>query len=163
MVKRMRWAMIISIIALFVWQCDDNGTGGDNNEKNVPGEILWVSVPDSIQVPPAGFFHKALVTAAVADSNGLDDVDSVYFYSKKPDGSLANNGLPLVMVDNGKPFNINNPWEEAGDETAGDGIYSLTILIDNSAQTGRYYFTFYMRDKAGNLSDSVTDSIEVYQ
>jgi len=88
-------------------------------------------------------------------------VDSVYFYSKKPDGSLANEGRPLVMVDNGKPFNINDPWQQAGDEQAGDGIYSLTILIDNSAQPGRYIFTFYMRDKAGNLSNSMVDSIEV--
>jgi len=155
--------LLILIVGLsFFWQCD-NGTGPDKKEKNVPGKILWVNVPDSIQLPPAGYFNKALVTAAVQDSNGLDDVDSVYFYSRKPDGTLANNGLPLVMVDNGKPFNISDPWQQAGDEKAGDGIYSLTILIDNSAQTGRYYFTFYMRDKGGNLSDSVIDSIEVVQ
>ncbi len=141
--------------------CDDDSTGP--KKDNQPGEILWVQVPDSIQIPPQGTFHKALVKAAVQDPDGLSDVDSVYFYSRKPDGTLANNGLPLVMVDNGKPFNISNPWVDAGDEKAGDGIYSLTILIDNNAQTGRFYFTFYMRDKAGHLSPSVTDSIEVYQ
>ncbi len=157
-----QWLLLL-FAALLIGQCNDSGTDSGKEEKNVPGKILWVSVPDSIQIPPAGYFNKALVTAAVSDSNGLDDVDSVYFYSRKPDGTLANDGKPLVMVDNGKPFKITNPWEEAGDEQAGDGIYSLTILIDNSAQTGTYYFTFYMRDKGGNLSESLTDSIEVYQ
>lgn len=108
----------------------------------MPGRILWVDVPDSIAIPPAGYFNKALVTAAVQDSNGLDDVDSVYFYSKKPDGTMANNGRPLVMVDNGKPFNISDPWEQAGDEQAGDGIFSLTILIDNSGPGRALLFYF---------------------
>ncbi|NOX88408.1 MAG: hypothetical protein GXO77_05220 [Calditrichaeota bacterium] len=150
------------ILMFLTLQCKDNGTGPE--EKNVPGKILWVEVPDSIQIPEAGYFNKALIKAAVQDSNGLDDVDSVYFYSRKPDGTLANKGKPLTMVDNGKPFSISgDPWVDAGDEKAGDGIYSLTILIFNDAQAGRYYFTFYMRDKAGNLSDSIIDSIEVYR
>ena len=162
MINKFYFLLIFILSFSMFWQCD-NGTGPEKKEKNVPGRILWVDVPDSIAIPPAGYFNKALVTAAVQDSNGLDDVDSVYFYSKKPDGTMANNGRPLVMVDNGKPFNISDPWEQAGDEQAGDGIFSLTILIDNSAQAGRYYFTFYMRDKGGNLSESVVDSIEVVQ
>ncbi len=152
--------LFVILTVIFVLRCHDNGTGPE--KENRPGKILWVEVPDSIQIPPQGMFRKALVKAAVQDSDGLGDVDSVYFYSRKPDGTLANNGRPLPMVDNGKPFNINNPWQEAGDEKAGDGIYSLTILIDNSAQIGTFYFTFYMRDKAGHLSPGVTDSIEVY-
>ena len=153
--------LIVMVAIVFTVGCHDNGT--EPKQENRPGKILWVKVPDSIQIPPQGSFRKALVQAAVQDSDGLGDVDSVYFYSRKPDGTLANNGRPLPMVDNGKPFNINNPWQEAGDEKAGDGIYSLTILIDNSAPIGRFYFTFYMRDKAGHLSPGVTDSIEVYQ
>ncbi len=158
-------ATILAILVLvFLWQCDgdDHGTNPDA-DNNEPGKILWVEVPDSIQVPPEGTFNKALVKAAVEDPDGLSDVDSVYFYSRKPDGTLANNGHPLPMVDNGQPFNISNPWVDAGDEKAQDGIYSLTIIIDNQAQVGRYYFTFYMRDKAGHLSESVVDSIEVYR
>ncbi len=153
---------ILLLTLLLLMQCGDSGTGPEKKE-NVPGKILWVKVPDSLKIPEPGFWTTALVEAAVQDSDGLADVDSVYFYSRKPDGTLANNGKPLPMVDNGKPFNINNPWVDAGDEKAGDGIYSLTILIDNSALTGKFYFTFYMRDKAGNLSDSVIDSVEVYQ
>ena len=164
MIRIGKFILILIAIFTILWHCDDNSSGPDKNEKNVPGRILWVSVPDSIIRPEQGFLNRALVTAAVEDSNGLDDVDSVYFYSKKPDGTLGFEGKPLVMVDNGKPFNINgNPFIEAGDEKAGDGIYSLTILIDHSAQLGRYYFTFYMRDKAGHLSEGVVDSIEVIE
>ncbi len=163
MQKIILFLTIVVMAAFFMTACgDDNGTNPTEKNKGA-GKILWVEVPDSIQIPPEGTFRKALVKAAVEDPDGLQDVDSVYFYSRKPDGTLANNGKPLPMVDNGKPFNINNPWVDAGDEKAGDGIYSLTILIDNSALTGKFYFTFYMRDKAGNLSDSVIDSVEVYQ
>lgn len=154
--------LILSAVLLLASCNKDAGTNSSEN-NNSPGKILWVEVPDSIQIPSEGSFHKALVKAAVEDPDGLNDVDSVYFYSRKPDGTLANGGHPFPMVDNGKPFNINNPWVEAGDEKAGDGVYSLTILMDAKAQVGRFYFTFYMRDKAGHLSESVIDSVEVYR
>ena len=153
---------ILLLTLLLLMQCGDSGTGPEKKE-NVPGKILWVKVPDSLKIPEPGFWTTALVEAAVQDSDGLADVDSVYFISRKPDGTLANNGQPFLMVDNGKPFNVNNPLVEAGDKKAGDGIYSLTIFLDNTNQPGRYYFTFYMRDKAGHRSAGVVDSIEVYQ
>jgi len=127
-----------------------------------PGEITQVEVADSLQIPSAGNLSKALVQAWVSDPDGLDDVDSVYFFSQKPDGSYANGGNPLSMQDNGKAFNISDPWSGVGDATANDGIYSLTILMDTNALPGRYIFTFYSRDKKGNLSLAVIDSIEVY-
>lgn len=129
---------------------------------NQAGNILALGVPQSIDRPAQpGVFNRALVTAAVDDPQSLADVDSVYFFSRRPDGELANGGNPLILVDNGLPFNIENPFTEAGDETAADGTYSLSVLIDNSAQTGFFLFTFYMRDKAGNLSAMAQDSIEV--
>ena len=127
-----------------------------------PGEITKVEVADSLQIPETGNLSKALVQAWVTDPDGLNDVDSVYFYSQKPDGSYANGGNPLSMQDNGKPFSISDPWNGVGDAKAGDGIYALTILMDTNALPGRYIFTFYSRDKKGNLSLSVQDSIEVY-
>jgi len=116
-----------------------------------PGTILETHMPDSMQIPITS--ETALIEALVEDPDGLDDVASVYFYSRKPDGSLANGGEPFYMVDDGTQ----------GDITAGDGTYSMTIMITNSAQAGTYIFTFYMRDRSGNLSESKTDSIKVYQ
>ncbi len=116
-----------------------------------PGTILETRMPDSLQIPATS--KTALIEAVVEDPDGLNDVASVYFYSRKPDGSLANGGNPFYMVDDGTQ----------GDKQAGDGTYSMTIMITSSAQAGTYLFTFYMRDNAGNLSDSKTDSIKVYQ
>ena len=127
--------------------------------ENKTGKILNVSVPDIIVRPSQGF-ATALVTAKVTDPQSLMDVDSVYFNSIKPDGSAAG-GNPFVMLDNGLAFNIDNPFIEVGDEIKGDGIYSITILVDKSNLPGVYNFTFNMRDKVGNLATAITDSIEV--
>lgn len=132
-------------------------------EENFPGSITKTEVSDSIRLPQPGYLNATLVKAWVEDPNGLKDVDSVYFYSQKPDGSMANGGYPLYMVDNGEPFSLANPWISAGDEEKGDGVYSLTILIEANNQIGIYKFTFYMKDESGELSEAVVDSIEVYE
>ncbi len=116
-----------------------------------PGTILETYVADSIQIPVSQ--AASVVSAKVEDPDGLDDVESVYFFSRKPDGTLANGGNSIVMFDNGTE----------GDSTAGDGIYSTGITITFDSQAGTYVFTFYMSDKAGNLSDAKMDSIEVYE
>ncbi len=128
--------------------------------ENKAGYISHITMPSQITKPASGT-KQIFITAAVGDPQSLADVDSVYFYSKKPDGSLSNGGKPFVMVDNGKPFNINNPFDEAGDKIAGDGVFSLTSIIDANAATGVFVFSFYTRDKVGNLSMVMQDSINV--
>lgn len=147
---------LIGIIVFFV------ACSNPTEPNKGAGQITKVEVADSLQSPAAGNLSKALIQAWVSDPDGLKDVDSVYFYSKKPDGTFANSGNPLSMQDNGKPFNISDPWNGVGDSIANDGIYSLTILMDVNALPGRYIFTFYSRDNDGNLSQAVKDSIEVY-
>jgi Big-like domain-containing protein len=127
--------------------------------ENKVGKILLTTVPESITRPAEGF-AQALITAKINDPQGLADIDSVYFNSSKPDGNPAS-GNPFVMVDNGLAFNIANPFVEAGDAVEEDGTFSLTILVDNNNSPGVYTFTFYLRDKAGNLSSAHIDSIEV--
>ncbi len=130
--------------------------------ENEGGRILWVDIPDQVQRPAVnGDFTIVPIFARVDDPQGLADVDSVYFFSLKPDTSYSNNGRPFLMVDNGRPLNLDNPFVEAGDAEAGDGIYTLTTLISNSAEAGTYIFTFYMRDKLNHLTPVFTDSIEV--
>lgn len=130
--------------------------------ENKGGEIYEVSVPDSMEKPIFSGYNRELITASVTDPQGLTDVDSVYFYSQKPDGTLANSGDPILLVDNGKPFSAENPAEETGDEVAGDGIFSFSLLLDNTIDKGMFIFSFYMRDKVGNLSVVKKDSVEVY-
>lgn len=132
--------------------------------ENKVGRILELTVPDQMTLPATeGQYTRALLTAHITDPQGLSDVDSVYFFSLKPNGEYANDSNPFILIDNGKPFNIMNPYDETGDIRTGDGIYSFSLLLYNNPQTviGTYVFTFYMRDKVGNLTAVKTDSLEV--
>lgn len=140
--------------------------------ENEAGSIKSVSKPDRIQKPDVPFnpsdsntYNRALIEVRVSDPQGLADVDSVYFFSRKPDGELAGGGEPFILLDNGRSFNINNLLIEAGDKVEGDGTYSFTIIIYNDPSTllGTYIWSFYMRDRVGNLTPVTVDSIEVYQ
>lgn len=130
--------------------------------ENEAAFLFGVSVPDSAQLPTSGL-QPVFITIHCSDPQGLTDLDSVYFFSLRPDSVLANNGNPLVLQDNGLPFNPQNPFVEAGDLVANDGIFSLTVLLNPTALTGRYIFSFFARDKVGNFTVGPVDSIIVYQ
>ena len=130
--------------------------------ENKVGKILELAVPDQMIRPTTpNTIVRELVTARVMDPQGLGDIDSVYFYFKKPDGTYTNFGNPYNLVDNGKPFNLKTWFEDAGDETANDGVYSLSIFFYFDADIGEYELTFYVRDKSGNLSEVLIDTLEV--
>lgn len=130
--------------------------------ENTAPQILALSVPETINRPAEpGVFNRDVLTARVRDEQSLADIDQVYFYSRKPDGTYANNGQPFLLKDNGLAFDINNLSEAVGDETAGDGEFTYSLLINSEAQTGWYRFEFYSRDKVGQVSVLVADSIEV--
>ena len=114
--------------------------------------ITKIDMPDSLKRPEGVETTARLIRVWVTDAQGQADIDSVYFYSRKPDGELANDGNSIPLRDDG----------QAGDEIAGDGIYSFLMYISSGAFIGTYKFYFYARDKAGNISDSVTRNLEVY-
>jgi len=131
--------------------------------ENKVGRIRELNIPERMQRPTEPqTIVRELITADVDDDQGLSDIDSVYFYLKRPDGVLVNSGNPFNMVDNGKPFILGTWYENAGDVTANDGVYSLSIFFYNDAVRGDYELEFYVRDKAGNLSTVLIDSLEVY-
>jgi hypothetical protein len=129
---------------------------------NLPPAIINISVPDSLHIPenPEAYNYK-MISVQVSDPEGLATIDSVYFISLKPDLTYANGGEPFLMVDNGSPFNINTWWEEAGDVQAGDGIYSYALIVRNDFIPGVYRFSFFVRDKAGNLTGPETHPINL--
>ncbi len=114
--------------------------------------ITKIDMPDSLKRPSGLETIAKLIQVWVTDGQGQADIDSVYFYSRKPDGELANNGNSIPLKDDG----------QNGDEIAGDGIYSFLMYMSSAAYIGTYEFYFYARDKSGNLSDSVKKTLEVY-
>ena len=129
---------------------------------NFAGQINNLNLPEVMTIPSEpGEPARELMTAEVTDSEGLADIDSVYFFSLKPDSTYANNGQPFIMVDNGLSYDPLNPLIKTGDETSGDGVYSLSLLVFNGSIPGDYTFSFYIRDKAGNLTGPVKRTIQL--
>jgi hypothetical protein len=129
---------------------------------NFPPQYSSLGVSDVIKKPvPPDTYNRSTITMAVSDPEGLTDIAQVYFYSLKPDSTLANNGQPIQMQDNGLPFNENNPGIEVGDEVAGDGIYTFPLLVTPDTESGIYKLSFYVTDKANNITGPVEREITI--
>jgi hypothetical protein len=116
--------------------------------ENKSGSVWDSRLPGEVERP-----MKFPVEAMVSDPQGLQDIDAVYFQTVKPDGTFGSNGAFFDMRDTGEEY--------YGDQEAGDGIYSKYIQVEENNDPGKYYFHFYMRDKAGHLSEMKLDSIRV--
>ena len=116
----------------------------DNAQSNVAPVISNALMdPDTLVVTDTTAIQTSV---QVADDNGLNDIESVYFVVYKPDGTT--NNFQTTMFDNG---NIN----EHGDETAADGIFSRIIQVDQSNAKGMYRFEFSSKDRGGFLSNTI--------
>lgn len=114
-----------------------------NGQDNIPPVISNSVVdPDSVVVTqPTVIF----TSVEAADSNGQSDILEVYFTVYRPDSTT--NGNKIQMFDDGD--------SENGDVTAGDGIYSRLIQVDQSNQKGTYRFEFQAEDRLGALSNII--------
>ena len=110
----------------------------------------------------AGKYNFYPITLQVNDPEGLEDIKDVYFYSKKPDGSYGNNGQPIMLRDNGLPFNFDDKTgNEVGDEIANDGIFTFTIPVASNTPQGSYTFSFYISDKAENVTGPLVQLVNI--
>ena len=103
---------------------------------NRPPRIDFLNVPDSIRRPPSG---NTLVVfqLTTSDPDGLPDIDSVYF--RNYTSATPTN---FLMYDDGLLV-------DHGDQTAGDGTYSLIVAVSPSNTLGKKEFHFFVTDKAG--------------
>lgn len=112
--------------------------------ENTPPVLFDPELPDTLSRQTGNL----LVQISTRDPQGMTDVDSVYFQSRKPDSTLAAGGFRFILFDDG-----NN-----GDPVAGDGQFSWNVTIPSDADLGTYTYMFRARDKVGNLSDSLHKS-----
>ncbi|MCS7032308.1 MAG: hypothetical protein NZL92_12390, partial [Gloeomargarita sp. SKYG116] len=82
---------------------DEFGRSGSNARRrvvvrppNARPQLLSAIAPDTVRV---GQF--LVLKATVNDSDGLGDIASVFYFSRRPDGVLANQGNPIQMYDDG--------------------------------------------------------------
>lgn len=131
---------------------------------NKPPRFLDFIHADSVQIPAAGNMVAFLIAARLDDDQSLLDITEVKLEWKKPDGTYSKNS-PFDLYDNGLPWNEDfTGWDDGwrGDETADDGIYSITGIFDPDQPLGDYELTFYARDFAGNTSERITRIVTLY-
>lgn len=114
---------------------------------NDPPILSNLIAPDTVSRSAAQPF---LLAVRADDPQGLEDVQSVVFYTTKPDGTPSG-GNPFRMFDDGS----------FGDVQPGDGVYSLTITITAQNNLGIYKFDFIVRDHSGAVSDTLSHFITV--
>jgi len=134
----------------------------NNNQIDSPPIISNLTAPDSATQQDTSYVNIYL-NITVSDSNGSGDIQSVFYYSFKPDGTLANNGDPIFMFDDGHNDNNSEGNNDHGDAVAGDGIYSIIVQLPpkNAASVpkGTYRWEFQARDREGILSNKIIHNI----
>ncbi len=157
-----------------------NNSGLSSNQFNVTFSLSSsfnnrpvltnVVMPDSLRRPSGTGDDSVIVSEIFAmptDPDGLCDVESVFFYSFKPDGSISNQGNPIPLYDDG------NEGLHC-DAVAGDATFSVCIKIVNNPhdpfytgppQLGLYTFRFNAQDRGTPplLSDTLIKHIFVHQ
>jgi hypothetical protein len=104
-------------------------------------KFVSLNVPSTITRPTSGT-KNVTFGVAVSDPDGMADVDSVYFRNLSS-SSPAN----FSMYDDGDVT-------AHGDSLAGDGTYSLIVVISSTNTTGDKQFQFSVVDKGRARADS---------
>jgi hypothetical protein len=110
--------------------------------------VFNVSAPDTI-VRPAHGELLYIFSVSASDSDGYADIQQVFFKR-----ILPNTSANIQMFDDGN-------YAVDGDLVAGDGIFSRIVEIDSSNTPGTKVFLFQAEDRAGEFSDSLTQSIVI--
>jgi hypothetical protein len=119
---------------------------------NRPPGLSNLEAPDTVKL--ASQDQLLLLQVTASDPDGLADVQRVVFNSYRPNGAPSS-GNPFPMFDDGNASH--------GDAVRGDGIYSLTILLPSTSQTGTYRFEFQAFDRSNDSSSVILHSITVTQ
>jgi len=123
----------------------------DNGQSNIVPIISDLTAPDSVKIDTI----KTLIYLSVKaeDANGQNDIESVFFNSFIPPNGNPSSSNPFIMYDNGTN----------GDQTSGDGIYSLIIELPPTGVTkGVYRWEFQARDHGKKLSNKIIHNIVIY-
>lgn len=114
---------------------------GQSNSAPVISDALVE--PDTVIVTDT---IAMLTSLFVQDQNGLNDIKEVYFIVYRPDGST--NGSKVFLFDDGNQ-------SQNGDQTAGDGVFSRIISVNQTNAKGTYRFEFKAVDRGGLQSNVI--------
>lgn len=121
---------------------------------NEPPVISNLQAPDTVTL--ANQDQSLQLRIRATDPNGPEDIQRVIFNSFRPNNQPSS-GNPFQMFDDGDVSGV------SGDQTRGDGIYSLRISLPASTQTGTYRFEFRAFDRLNEGSNTIVHLITVRQ
>ncbi len=124
----------------------------NNGQDNVAPALSNLMMADTIQ---AG--QTILFSVEASDSNGLNDIEYVFYEAYNPNGDRVVNSQGIFqfpLFDDGKT-------QENGDITANDGTFTVVLTFPTNAQKGIWRFEFQARDRSGLLSDKIIHNISV--
>lgn len=126
----------------------------DVEGSGAPPTILEVDAPERITRPAAGEPPVPITLVAhVTDPDGAANIARVQV--------VANGTATLLLCDDGGQGSCNVGFGSSGDETAGDGRYTLTIQLTSANAPGTNVFVFQARDRSGLDSETVERTIIV--
>lgn len=138
---------------LLVYAVDDDGQLSNLvrgtftlENRGEPPVIEAVEAPDTVQRPPAGEQTLIEIVAVVSDPDGLANISRVM---------LWNTAAPADR------FDLFDDGINGGDETAGDGRYTITVQVASDNVPGPRVFAFQAIDRAGFESNVVEKTITI--
>lgn len=118
-----------------------------------PPVIETVQVPDTLRRPapsePPVLFQ---VVAHVSDPDGLANILRVEL--------RVDNGAPILLCDDGGQ-GMCGGIPNSGDAVAGDGLFTMTLLLTSDNVPGTYTFAFQAIDRTGLTSEEVRRHVVV--
>lgn len=146
----------IGVYGILVYAVDRSGAMSDDvrgmltvGGAGEPPVLVEISVPDTVSRPAPGESPTLLrMTATVSDPDGLANISEVSFWN------VSNPNVRFPMHDDGR-------FDETGDETEGDGIYTAVVRIESINQPVPNTFAFQASDRSGLESNVVEQTVVV--
>lgn len=124
----------------------------DNNQNNVAPVLSDPDIPDQINRDENFSF-----SVRVADENGYDDVNKVFYELFRPNGDQIKNSEGIEEF----PMFDDGDTAKNGDLIAGDSIYTVLLMFPSSAESGSWKFELKADDRNGALSNTITHNLVV--
>lgn len=122
----------------------------DNAQSNIPPVVSNLSAPDTAYIGQQTTVIKLAIDAM--DTNGLSDIELVYFNSYIPPNGNPSSSNPFKMYDDGTN----------GDDIAGDGRFTLLVQLPATGVTkGVYRWEFQARDRGKKQSNVIVHNIHI--
>ncbi len=123
--------------------------GGKANSTPVLSNLV---MPDTVSIG-----QKFTFSVKVEDEDGLQDIREVYYELFNPNGEKVVNSKGISQF----PLFDDGDTSSNGDETAGDGVYTVFLTIPSGQPTGLWEFKFTAVDKSNAKSNQLSKKVFV--